>query len=208
MVRKPAFFTVLLMVAGCEARHASLSDLACQNGRCVDGFICHPERGVCAPAIAIGCSEPESVCPPTVTTGDPCAAPGAFIPCHDGSLDCSLGCRTCVADHTWSSCSIDACDIDGDGDQHTDCADNCPLIANPAQTDTDRDGLGDACDPRQGSFILQRGAITSGNGLVSSTTYSGAGATGRTLVDEATASRSQRFILSSGALVIPPSSAP
>jgi len=28
-----------------------------------------------------------------------------------------------------------------------DVTDNCPFAANPDQTDTDHDGLGDACDP-------------------------------------------------------------
>jgi Ca2+-binding RTX toxin-like protein len=36
---------------------------------------------------------------------------------------------------------------DPDADGVFDPADNCPAGANPAQTDTDRDGLGDACDP-------------------------------------------------------------
>ncbi|MFC1935737.1 thrombospondin type 3 repeat-containing protein, partial [Chloroflexota bacterium] len=35
---------------------------------------------------------------------------------------------------------------DGDGDGIEDGDDNCPLVANPDQTDTDDDGAGDACD--------------------------------------------------------------
>ena len=37
-------------------------------------------------------------------------------------------------------------DIDSDSDQIIDPLDNCPLIANPAQIDSDLDGLGNACD--------------------------------------------------------------
>ncbi|MBM2819992.1 MAG: type sorting protein [Nitrosarchaeum sp.] len=36
-------------------------------------------------------------------------------------------------------------DIDFDGVPNN--ADNCPLVANPDQLDTDLDGFGDACDP-------------------------------------------------------------
>jgi putative hemolysin len=37
-------------------------------------------------------------------------------------------------------------DIDGDSDGIADAIDNCPSDYNPAQTDTDGDGLGDVCD--------------------------------------------------------------
>jgi hypothetical protein len=35
---------------------------------------------------------------------------------------------------------------DGDNDVVPDSVDNCPAVPNPAQTDTDGDGAGDACD--------------------------------------------------------------
>ena len=39
-----------------------------------------------------------------------------------------------------------SCDQDDDGDGITDVLDNCPLNANPQQSDADADGSGDACD--------------------------------------------------------------
>lgn len=41
---------------------------------------------------------------------------------------------------------IDDCDADDDGDGIPDDTDNCPRTYNPGQTDTNGDGIGDACD--------------------------------------------------------------
>ncbi|MCO4764033.1 MAG: thrombospondin type 3 repeat-containing protein, partial [Myxococcales bacterium] len=41
----------------------------------------------------------------------------------------------------------DCIDSDDDGDGKPDAADNCPLVVNKDQKDTDKDGLGDVCDP-------------------------------------------------------------
>jgi hypothetical protein len=41
----------------------------------------------------------------------------------------------------------DPADPDDDNDGVADGDDNCPFVANPAQTDADSDGRGDACDP-------------------------------------------------------------
>lgn len=53
---------------------------------------------------------------------------------------------------------------DTDGDGVCDKNDNCPAIANPDQTDSTPDGIGDACDPPLGPCSAL-GGDTDGDGL-------------------------------------------
>jgi hypothetical protein len=80
-------------------------------------------NGVCQPG------QPKDCAPFT------CAAAACKTICALAA-DCATG-ATCVA----GSCTFDA-----DGDGYLNLNDNCPLNANPLQTDTDHDGTGDVCD--------------------------------------------------------------
>jgi hypothetical protein len=50
-----------------------------------------------------------------------------------------------MLDTTLSRCPSPNGDDDGDGVPNLE--DNCPLVANPGQGDSDGDGAGDACSP-------------------------------------------------------------
>lgn len=68
----------------------------------------------------------------------------AFAGSFTGSVDFGGGILTSAGSTDLVIASYDL--SDGDSDGVFDFADNCPLVSNPSQTDTDGDGLGDACD--------------------------------------------------------------
>jgi len=112
---------------------------ACNSGYVGDGVTCATE---CGDGIIVGteaCDDDDTddgdgcsaTC--TVEAGYECTgAPSTCtnMRCGDGEVDSGDG--TCIPD--------------GDGDGVANTRDNCPMVANPSQKDTDGDGVGDVCE--------------------------------------------------------------
>ncbi len=69
----------------------------------------------------------------SVSVSGDTAAVGAYFEDHDGGTDAGSAYAFALG-----------CDRDGDG--VPDFADNCPMVQNPGQEDTESDGVADACD--------------------------------------------------------------
>jgi hypothetical protein len=65
----------------------------------------------------------------------------------DGTADCNDQCPADPAKLEPGVCGCSVADTDSNGDGTADCNDNCLSTPNPGQTDSDADGVGDACDP-------------------------------------------------------------
>ena len=81
----------------------------------------------------------------------------------DGNSDRTKEVRSQAADVCLQGVRCDPssqADLDGDG--IVDKADNCPRHANVEQTDGDRDGLGDSCDPLPGTRTFTMNGQTLG----------------------------------------------
>ena len=65
----------------------------------------------------------------------------------DGIADCIDQCPADAGKDLPGVCGCGVADDDTDDDAIANCNDNCPALANPGQSDSDADGLGDICDP-------------------------------------------------------------
>src|SRR4051794_23736039 len=104
---RPAWLLAVVAAAlgsGCRQKlDLPVDNLPCEGTTCLDGYVCHPESGLCVPTIAVGCSDASAQCPSKLDTGDACPKAGAFVPCADDATTCEFGCRTCNADLTWGA---------------------------------------------------------------------------------------------------------
>ena len=78
-----------------------------------------------------------------------------YNPSQDDQDNDGVG-DVCDDSYVSNSCTDEACDggLDSDCDGWFDTIDNCPNTYNPLQTDSDNDGVGDACEPTNNAPIL------------------------------------------------------
>ena len=133
--------------SACDDHNACTRADSCQGGVCTSG-----EAIVCGAMDQ--CHGPRICDPGTAACSNPLLPDGT--PCDDG--DASTPNDACVA----GTCRGGAL-ADRDGDGVPDNIDNCPDVYNPAQTDANGNGVGDACEctaPAPGRCLAGGGTAT------------------------------------------------
>jgi len=77
--------------------------------------------------------------------GAACECDDAHASVYPGAVQVCDGINNDCDDPLWPAVPAD--EVDSDGDQVPNCADNCPLTPNPSQADSGGSSCGDACDP-------------------------------------------------------------
>ncbi|WP_437331896.1 thrombospondin type 3 repeat-containing protein [Sorangium sp. So ce394] len=123
-------------VAACSGALRELPDQCDGRGTCADGGSQSCGLFLCA----------EATCPTTCANDAACVAE-AYCAAGSCSPKRPIG-SACAATKEClnAQCISGVCSLDTDGDGVSDSNDNCPMLPNPAQTDANHDGRGDACD--------------------------------------------------------------
>jgi cysteine-rich repeat protein len=167
-------------VAGpCDvAEHCDGATTICPSDAFLSGDPCRPAAGDCD--VAETCPGTGPACPPDAKrTGECRAAAGVCDVAEscdgidddcpaDGFAPSSQECRASggacdLAEHCTgvdATCPPDTGLPDTDGDGVCDALDDCPSVADPAQTNGDADPLGDACDPCTGGVPAAKQKLT------------------------------------------------
>ncbi len=120
---------------GCRiTSECDVGEICNENNRCTKAPSCEGEA--CSDCTQDSDCQPEERCEPQRQQ----CVPDRPLPQCTQDQECPLG-QLCVD----NECKTDT-DADRDRDGVPDRVDSCPEIENTSQTDTDNDGLGDACD--------------------------------------------------------------